>query len=508
MKALQNKLLILIVSSTLITAMAVMAIALSNYGRILKNDSEQIMQLMCSEKRQVIDEKLLNIEQSVHTIYHVAIEQYGNTESLWQDDEQFSKHISKMRELMETTVKYTDGAVSVYYRLNAAIRGPKQGVWLLQDENGNFIEHEMTDISLYDENDIEHVGWYHIPIANEKETWINPYYNQNMDEEIISYVIPIFFDGKTIGVVGMDISTKLLYENTKNVTVYDSGYAFLMDNVGEFVYHPEMKGNTISEEFNIQHTYLYEKSLLSVKNQSVEAYQWNDADKKMTAQKLRNGMIFTVCVTEQEIKKPQNETLIDAVLVILLIMAGFVAVTVFLTKAIVRLIYTDAMTQVRNKTAYNECVDLLSKRIRDKEQLDFLIVVVDINDLKIVNDTYGHEYGDKLIQNGASILKKVWGSDCTYRTGGDEFVIVCSDMEMKCAKEHISLFEEAIEAYNRQNTCEELYLQMAIGMAVYSSETDKEYMDVFRRADSAMYEDKKQKKTKCNPVDFNRINEF
>ena len=224
--------------------------------------------------------------------------------------------------------------------------------------------------------------------------------------------------------------------------------------------------------------------------------------KKMTAQKLRNGMIFTVCVTEQEIKKPQNETLIDAVLVILLIMAGFVAVTVFLTKAIVRLIYTDAMTQVRNKTAYNECIDLLSKRIRDKEQLDFLIAVVDINDLKIVNDTYGHEYGDKLIQNGASILKKVWGSDCTYRIGGDEFVIVCSDMEMKCAKERISLFEEAIEAYNRQNTCEELFLQMAIGMAVYSSETDKEYMDVFRRADSAMYEDKKQKKTKCNPVDF------
>ena len=58
-----------------------------------------------------------------------------------------------------------------------------------------------------------------------------------------------------------------------------------------------MKGNTISEEFNIQHTYLYEKSLLSVENQSVEAYQWNDTDKKMTAQKLRNGMIFTVCVT-------------------------------------------------------------------------------------------------------------------------------------------------------------------------------------------------------------------
>ena len=494
MKVLQNKLLVLVICSILFPALVVMEISFSNYGRIIENNSGQIMQLMCSEKRQVIDEKLLNIEQSVHTIYHFATEQYSDTDNLWQDEEQFLEHISRMRELMETTVKYTEGAVSVYYRLDSAIKGPKQGVWLIQDENSDYIEREVTDISMYNKDDIEHVGWYYIPITNGKETWLNPYYNKNMDQEIISYVIPIIVDEKTIGVVGMDIATNLLYENTKNVTVYDRGYAFLMDNEGEFVYHPEMKGNTISEEFNMQHTYLYEKSLLSVENQSVETYRWNDTDKRLTAQKLRNGMIFTVCVTEQEIKQPQQKTLIDSVLVILLIMSGFVAVTVFLTKAIVRLIYTDVMTQVGNKTAYNECVDLLCKRIRDKEPINFLIVVVDINDLKIVNDTYGHEYGDKLIQSGAAILKKVWGSDSTYRIGGDEFAIVCSDMEMECAKKRLSLFEEAIEDYNRQNNCEKIYLQMAIGMAVYSSETDKEYMDVFRRADSAMYENKKQKK--------------
>ena len=51
MKALQNKLLILIVSSALIPALVVMAIAFSNYGRIVENNSGQIMQLMCSEKR-------------------------------------------------------------------------------------------------------------------------------------------------------------------------------------------------------------------------------------------------------------------------------------------------------------------------------------------------------------------------------------------------------------------------------------------------------------------------
>ena len=118
MKDLQNKLLILIVSSILLPALVVVAIAFFNYGSVIENNLGQIMQLMCSEKRQLIDEKLLNVEQSVHTIYHLAIEQHNDTNNLLQNEKKLSEHISTMREIMETTVKYTDGAVSVYYRLD------------------------------------------------------------------------------------------------------------------------------------------------------------------------------------------------------------------------------------------------------------------------------------------------------------------------------------------------------------------------------------------------------
>lgn len=494
MKALQKKLLILITSSILISTLIVMVIAFSNNNRMVESNSEQIIQLMCSEKRQVIDEKLLNIEQSVNVLYYFAVRETSEFSDLWQNEELFEEHISRMKALIETTARYTDGAISVYYRLDAAIKGPKQGVWLVQNDTGEFVEHEMTDLSLYDKNDIEHVGWYYIPVANGKETWINPYYNQNMDEEMISYVIPIIWEEQVIGVVGMDIATKLLYENTKHVTVFDTGYAFLMDNEGNFVYHPEMKATVITEAFNDQHAYLYDKSLVSAEKHSVENYRWNDADKKMSAQKLRNGMIFTVCVTEQELKEPQQKILATSFIVIALIMSVFVAITVSITKVIVKLIYTDAMTKVRNKTAYTECVDSIYKRIRDKEKINFIVAVADINDLKKTNDTYGHEYGDKLIQNGAAILKNIWGSDVTYRVGGDEFVMVCLDMEKENAQKKMALFEEAIGEFNRQNDKVELNLQIALGMAVYNPDTDKEYMDVFRRADSAMYEDKKKKK--------------
>lgn len=488
MKTLQRKILILVVSSILISALFIMSIAFLNYERIVASDSRQIMKLMCSEKRQTIDEKLLNVKQSVNTLYHFATEQ--------MDEANFEEHISRMEALMSTTAKYTDGAVSVYYYLNPSLNGVKQGAWLLRDADGEFIESEMTDISQYDEDDVEHVGWYYIPIANGKETWINPYFNQNMGEEIISYVIPIILEGEVFGIVGMDISTSVLYENTKAVTVYDSGYAFLMDSDGRFVYHPEMEGDSKTPEFDAQHAYLFKKSMVSTQNRSVEPYRWNGIDKYVTSQKLCNEMIFSVCVTEEELREPQQKMLLDSVLVILCVMTGYMIVSISVIKAIIKLMYRDTMTRVGNRSAYLECVEALYKRIKNNEKLSFSVVVVDINDLKKVNDTYGHDYGDILIQNAATVLKTVFERKYIYRIGGDEFAVVCSDIDKEKVEKRLQILEEEIANFNQRNNNDRLILKMAAGMSSYNYETDKEYMDVFRRADEAMYKDKKIKKNK------------
>lgn len=488
MKALQRKILILVVSSILISALFIMSIAFLNYERIVASDSRQIMKLMCSEKRQTIDEKLLNVKQSVKTLYHFATEQ--------MDEANFEEHIRRMEALMSTTAKYTDGAVSVYYYLNPSLNGVKQGAWLLRDADGEFIKSEMTDISQYAKDDVEHVGWYHIPVANGKETWLNPYFNQNMGEEIISYVIPIILEGEVFGIVGMDISTSVLYENTKAVTVYDAGYAFLMDSDGGFVYHPEMEGNSKTSEFDAQHAYLFEKSLVSAQNHSVEPYHWNGIDKYVTSQKLCNGMIFSVCVTQEELQEPQQKMLLDSALVILGVLTGYIIVTISVIKAIIKLMYRDTMTRVGNRAAYLECVEALYKRMKNKEKFSFSVVVVDINDLKKVNDTYGHEYGDILIQNAATVLKTVFERKYIYRIGGDEFAVVCPDVKRETIEKQMQMLEKEIFNFNRSKNNDVLFLQMAVGMSAYDYETDKEYMEVFRRADEAMYENKKMKKNK------------
>ena len=118
----------------------------------------------------------------------------------------------------------------------------------------------------------------------------------------------------------------------------------------------------------------------------------------------------------------------------------------------------------------------------------------DINNLKKINDTYGHYYGDILIQNGAEALKTVWSNQSIYRVGGDEFVVLYPNAVKETVEKEIEALDKVIDERNKQNNRKALHLQMAIGMAEYDPETDKRYMDVFRRADSAMYENKKAKK--------------
>ena len=105
MKILQKKILSLVLSSILISALVVMVIAFPNYSRIVESNSEQIIQLMCSDKRQAIDEKLFNVEQGVHTLYHYVMGQMNESENLWQDEAQYAEHISRVKSLIEITAK-------------------------------------------------------------------------------------------------------------------------------------------------------------------------------------------------------------------------------------------------------------------------------------------------------------------------------------------------------------------------------------------------------------------
>ena len=152
--------------------------------------------------------------------------------------------------------------------------------------------------------------------------------------------------------------------------------------------------------------------------------------------------------------------------------------------------YVDGMTGARNRNSYLEDVELADPSIKDGT-LGFSVAVFDITGLKTINDTQGHECGDRAIIDTAKVLTEVFGRDNTYRVGGDEFVAAVRYATASDMKKSFEKIDALLEKVNEKGgQYETMPLILSKGYAEFDPNTDSEFMDAFNRADRMMYEDK------------------
>ena len=146
----------------------------------------------------------------------------------------------------------------------------------------------------------------------------------------------------------------------------------------------------------------------------------------------------------------------------------------------------DDLTGTKNKTAYREMEVSLQSAIDDGKKVPFGIVICDINELKMINDTQGHKAGDEYIRICCKMICRIFTHSPVFRVGGDEFAVVLMGNDFlereelvaslhRQVEEHVSIGEGAI---------------VASGLAEFQPYKDKTVADVFNRADARMYEDK------------------
>ena len=152
--------------------------------------------------------------------------------------------------------------------------------------------------------------------------------------------------------------------------------------------------------------------------------------------------------------------------------------------------YTDALTKVGNSTAYHEATQGLDLKIAGGEA-DFWVLVYDINSLKELNDTHGHECGDLYIQGTARALVQGLADMSVYRIGGDEFVAIAEGIAEERIEEGRRSVDAAVEAFNESSSYP-ARLAISRGVARHIPGQDSSFRDVFARADEAMYEEKRE----------------
>lgn len=157
--------------------------------------------------------------------------------------------------------------------------------------------------------------------------------------------------------------------------------------------------------------------------------------------------------------------------------------------------YKDGLTGVKNKLAYLEALADLETELESGDLMEYGVVVFDVNGLKMINDTLGHEAGDEYIKSGCSIICNHFDHSPVFRIGGDEFVAILKGSDYVNREALLESFRNRI-IDNQGNGL----VTLASGLAIYDASTDCSYNDVFKRADEAMYEQKRALKTALTKI--------
>lgn len=435
-----------------------------------------------------------------------------------------------------------DGVQGYYLHYNEDLAGGPDGFWYTrQDARHDFAPQPITPVEADGKASADLMNWYCQPLREKKALWTTPYVNRDNDLRLISYVMPVFVQGQFVAIVGVDIDFDMLCDLVGSMKVYDSGYGFLFKDWQTFYFHPD--GKEVSDDFKPRFDIVSHGDLLeqSATVSFLIHYYYQGVPMAMGFTTLKNGMKLGVTAPEREIYAGRQfmTFLVLIVTVVIGLLSTLLAIRAAdrivrplhdISEAACRLgrgeydqpldstaqdeigrlaghmndtmermrkyvgamqkqAYQDELTAVKNVAAYDRKVYDLNQKIA-AGQAAFAVVMVDLNQLKDVNDRFGHEKGNIALQRLCQAVCRIYKHSPVYRIGGDEFVVI---LEGEDYAQRDALFEK-VRAFEhiRDLSAAQPWAQLAasVGMAVYDKTRDAAYQAVFNRADTKMYEQK------------------
>lgn len=259
------------------------------------------MQLTGQKKAEEINSTIQKIEQSVDTLSEVAMSNF-DYDSFRQSKDYADTYTETVQQAVLDFANHTNGAVTVYLRYNPNYSNPTSGIFAQRQSLDSDLQClTPTDFSMYDESDVEHVGWYYLPVQAKEAIWMSPYMNENVNIYMISYVVPLFAeDGTSIGVVGMDIDFSQITDLVDETTVYQSGYAFLTDAFGSIMHHKNVDEGTVITDLDSSLKKGADFLAEDGNQGKTLEYTYKNVDKKLAFYNLDNGMklVLTAPVSE------------------------------------------------------------------------------------------------------------------------------------------------------------------------------------------------------------------
>lgn len=521
MHSIKTKITAMTVSVIVIAMLIATAFGVTAIRDIGSGGAEQTLLLLCETGQKDLNYYFKNVERSVETVAS-----YVESDLDGLDDGSLHSHMERVSDVFQKLAYNTNGVLTYYYRIDPAVSQNIKGFWFVHSEDNGFQEHKLTDITDYDTDDTSALVWFTVPKATGRGVWQPPYLTENLGARVISYNVPVYHEGRFIGVIGIEIEYSTMAEVVNHITLYDNGYAFLNDAEGTIIYHPRMDVATMETQPKVP------SGLLS--SDTFIRYSFDGVEKEAVWLPLSNGMRLNVTVPVREINaawyKWNTEIAVTfaalLVVFIVLIMTFVGRITNplrkltkaaeqisegcydteldydkkdevgVLTASFKKLItnlnvyikdlndmaYIDALTGIGNRMALRRDYDAyLGKEVT--------VLMLDLNDFKLINDTRGHDEGDRILREVGKLLTDTFGEEHCYRYGGDEFLVIVPELSSAELQEKLESMKQHKPAIDAAASAD-----FAIGYARATLSDSDILRTLISSADERMYEEKRDRK--------------
>ena len=343
MRSIKARILAAVIVCTLLTSLICGGVSIINSRKTVYQDSQKEMRYACANQAAELNAQMSRVEQSVNTAYNVVLQQLTDVQAFKTDKAYVDAFTAIMEQMLYEIGGNTEGALTAYIRYNPEFTEPDSGVfWSRSSDAENFEALVPTDFSMYSPDDLEHVGWYYIPVKNGKPTWMSPYLNSNINVYMVSYVIPIVIDGESIGIIGMDIDFDKFTKTVDSATVFETGFAFLSNADGTIAYHKTIEAGTSVAQIDESDVIAGALADPASEGQPIN-YTYQGELKDMCYQTLTNGMKYVLTAPESEMKSAASR--ITMLIVIGMLIAAAISVVI---GVLMGLVITRPITQIND----------------------------------------------------------------------------------------------------------------------------------------------------------------
>jgi methyl-accepting chemotaxis protein len=328
---IRQKLFLLYFLMLTIIMIVVGSFSLNYATNFMKRDAEEKLHLISAEYTARFNSQLKNSITVIRSLESIVLATF-DTKAVFSEPNYLKNYKNYLTPIVyEFALNFED----VYIYFNPDLINEAHDIWFIDADGDGMLDRIPEATMDYYDNDYEKKAWFYQPILQGKAIWTDPYPSTfDIPFIFISHTKPLYKDGHLLAVIGTDFIFDDIKNDLENLKVFDSGYAILINDRGNFIIHPDFSiDNHISEVNNGDFKSFYEE--MKNENSGLIEYTWYDNQEKVLAfQKLDNDWILAMSVAKDDVYGHLNSFLSKLAYILVICMLVSMIIVLFLSNQI------------------------------------------------------------------------------------------------------------------------------------------------------------------------------